>query len=204
MNKVGRNDPCPCGSGKKYKKCHLGDYDPEELFLKSLPTMPLHSCWGADDYDIIGLSPVVVRKHYDLDWLVIASFICDVFCLGVKDVLFEQNATEDRLDFILDRQLQDMVEIDYEEAREIILGAVRYANNLGFTPHAGYEKAKYAIEYDTPFRYDDKHFGRDGKPFYYIGPNDNYKEIFETLDKNAGKGKFDYEIDERVKFDYDG
>jgi preprotein translocase subunit SecA len=22
-NKIGRNDPCPCGSGKKYKKCHL-------------------------------------------------------------------------------------------------------------------------------------------------------------------------------------
>jgi len=22
MDKVGRNDPCPCGSGKKYKKCH--------------------------------------------------------------------------------------------------------------------------------------------------------------------------------------
>ncbi len=22
MGKVGRNDPCPCGSGKKYKKCH--------------------------------------------------------------------------------------------------------------------------------------------------------------------------------------
>jgi preprotein translocase subunit SecA len=23
--KVGRNDPCPCGSGKKYKKCHGKD-----------------------------------------------------------------------------------------------------------------------------------------------------------------------------------
>jgi preprotein translocase subunit SecA len=23
LPKVGRNDPCPCGSGKKYKKCHL-------------------------------------------------------------------------------------------------------------------------------------------------------------------------------------
>jgi len=22
FSKVGRNDPCPCGSGKKYKKCH--------------------------------------------------------------------------------------------------------------------------------------------------------------------------------------
>lgn len=24
MNKIGRNDLCPCGSGKKFKKCHLG------------------------------------------------------------------------------------------------------------------------------------------------------------------------------------
>ncbi|MCB8951714.1 MAG: SEC-C domain-containing protein [Ardenticatenales bacterium] len=23
MPKVGRNDPCPCGSGKKYKNCHM-------------------------------------------------------------------------------------------------------------------------------------------------------------------------------------
>src|SRR5260221_4613381 len=22
--KTGRNEPCPCGSGKKYKKCHMG------------------------------------------------------------------------------------------------------------------------------------------------------------------------------------
>ena len=25
MAKIGRNDPCPCGSGKKYKLCHYGD-----------------------------------------------------------------------------------------------------------------------------------------------------------------------------------
>ena len=36
---VGRNDPCPCGSGKKYKKCHgkqqtvsINDLVNEELF----------------------------------------------------------------------------------------------------------------------------------------------------------------------------
>ncbi|MGH3013595.1 MAG: SEC-C metal-binding domain-containing protein, partial [Gaiellaceae bacterium] len=22
FDRVGRNDPCPCGSGKKFKKCH--------------------------------------------------------------------------------------------------------------------------------------------------------------------------------------
>ncbi|MEZ4761831.1 MAG: SEC-C metal-binding domain-containing protein [Calditrichia bacterium] len=26
-NKVGRNDLCPCGSGKKYKKCHGANVD---------------------------------------------------------------------------------------------------------------------------------------------------------------------------------
>jgi hypothetical protein len=31
MKKIGRNDPCPCGSGKKFKNCHLGRED--ELFL---------------------------------------------------------------------------------------------------------------------------------------------------------------------------
>jgi hypothetical protein len=31
--KVGRNEPCPCGSGKKYKECHLKE---GESFLQSL------------------------------------------------------------------------------------------------------------------------------------------------------------------------
>ena len=29
MGKIGRNDPCPCGSGKKYKKCCLS-FNPQE------------------------------------------------------------------------------------------------------------------------------------------------------------------------------
>lgn len=29
VNTVGRNDPCPCGSGKKYKYCHLGSSNGE-------------------------------------------------------------------------------------------------------------------------------------------------------------------------------
>ena len=48
-SKVGRNDPCPCGSGKKYKNCHLGrplpvdgvEIEPEEagtaLATKMIP-----------------------------------------------------------------------------------------------------------------------------------------------------------------------
>jgi uncharacterized protein len=34
---VGRNDPCPCGSGKKFKKCCLGKPDAEPPFLTVTP-----------------------------------------------------------------------------------------------------------------------------------------------------------------------
>jgi hypothetical protein len=34
MEKIGRNDPCPCGSGKKFKHCHLGRED-ELFFMQS-------------------------------------------------------------------------------------------------------------------------------------------------------------------------
>ncbi len=34
---AGRNDPCPCGSGKKYKKCHLGEVESPENPLRRTP-----------------------------------------------------------------------------------------------------------------------------------------------------------------------
>ena len=27
MRKIGRNQPCPCGSGAKYKRCHLAEVE---------------------------------------------------------------------------------------------------------------------------------------------------------------------------------
>ncbi len=33
VTKIGRNDPCPCGSGKKYKDCHQKEGD---AYLKRL------------------------------------------------------------------------------------------------------------------------------------------------------------------------
>jgi preprotein translocase subunit SecA len=33
VKEPGRNDPCPCGSGKKYKHCHLGSFDEIEHLL---------------------------------------------------------------------------------------------------------------------------------------------------------------------------
>lgn len=39
MTKVGRNEPCPCGSGKKYKKCH-GDLARSDRITAAIAAMP--------------------------------------------------------------------------------------------------------------------------------------------------------------------
>ena len=36
MDNVGRNDPCPCGSGKKYKKCCESKNSPQKTEPKKL------------------------------------------------------------------------------------------------------------------------------------------------------------------------
>ena len=38
MPNIGRNDPCPCGSGKKFKKCHMGRED--ELDIEKMERLP--------------------------------------------------------------------------------------------------------------------------------------------------------------------
>ena len=43
--KTGRNDPCPCGSGKKYKRCCLGN----EV---ALPSPPVHEEFHEDFPDL--------------------------------------------------------------------------------------------------------------------------------------------------------
>jgi hypothetical protein len=46
--KVGRNEPCPCGSGRKYKKCCLGtDFDPA---LLDDPPLPAAAAAADDDF----------------------------------------------------------------------------------------------------------------------------------------------------------
>ncbi|MCP4388788.1 MAG: zinc chelation protein SecC, partial [Gammaproteobacteria bacterium] len=40
MGKIGRNDPCPCGSGKKYKRCCLGKEAPTRALPDSAERAP--------------------------------------------------------------------------------------------------------------------------------------------------------------------
>ena len=50
MAKIGRNDPCPCGSGKKYKRCCLAkDAEAQTQALAAAPAPPAHDQLGFCD-----------------------------------------------------------------------------------------------------------------------------------------------------------
>lgn len=68
MSKVGRNDPCPCGSGKKYKKCCM---DKEEtLKIKE------DAKWIADDFN----------RYFDSFWSPE-----QVDCMTTEEIIQELN-----------------------------------------------------------------------------------------------------------------
>jgi len=63
MKKPGRNDPCPCGSGKKFKKCHQDKED--DLLLDGVDGVSLEEM-GAK---ITKLTPVDYGRSSSLSVL---------------------------------------------------------------------------------------------------------------------------------------
>lgn len=58
--KIGRNDPCPCSSGKKYKKCHLNYHNEPQK-----PTQNYFSLKGKKAEDVVQL---MAEKTFLTDW----------------------------------------------------------------------------------------------------------------------------------------
>jgi len=61
MRDVGRNDPCPCGSGKKYKKCHLdADQEPRRTASETVHEM---------DFRLVRAISQFAARQFGPDWL---------------------------------------------------------------------------------------------------------------------------------------
>jgi hypothetical protein len=63
--KTGRNEPCPCGSGKKYKRCCLGKAEPAQ---NASPTVPQ----GIEDIDLESPEKWIKMLH-NMQYLMLRS-----------------------------------------------------------------------------------------------------------------------------------
>jgi tetratricopeptide (TPR) repeat protein len=65
MFKIGRNDPCPCGSGKKYKKCCINK--PLEQVLQVNVPRTIH--WGLDEVRMYSTEQIITKlRNFGVDF----------------------------------------------------------------------------------------------------------------------------------------
>lgn len=75
--KVGRNDPCPCGSGKKYKKCCLSKHEEQKRLRQRLETVETLSdeYFSVNEYILESGYPVTMFDYFLMELLNISGGI---------------------------------------------------------------------------------------------------------------------------------
>lgn len=85
MANIGRNDPCPCGSGKKYKKCCLNKTTHtavNELTSENdIPTLIAGHDWYIDKYETVATIFYTENKEiYPLEFIELGIYLWMAYC----------------------------------------------------------------------------------------------------------------------------
>lgn len=190
-DRIDAYQPCPCGSGKKYKFCckekeQLINQEHPLTLVKKAARYPVYDCHINECWQDDGLATIfIVRQLPNLKYI-LGTYLVDTLCLGLKNTFCNANLPYSSIQAVLSQSNMKMINIEYEDARSIILGGVEYANGLGFDPNRDWEDSKHIVEAERPFNKKFE-FGRDGKPFYIQGPDDNPFEVMSKLETAPNK-----------------
>ena len=168
--------------------------------------LAIHQCMLPANWQVIMKFPIIVsRKHINGN-ITFASFMVDLLCTGVKDVMYAVNLPEFELIGLIDNFLHndiEMEECDYDLVHNIIYESLAYAEEFGIPPHHDFEIAEMILEEDTediPFI--DIPLGQNGRPVLIMNPDDPKNSMYKRLmDKNVGPGNYD--ILDNDFFDFD-
>jgi Domain of unknown function (DUF1841) len=158
---------------------------------------PLHSCFAQDGLFEAGLGMVILTRKTGGDRFATASFLVDVYCLGVKNVLFRET-DETEMKFFLEtvEAGAPLAHVDPPYARKLLRDAVAYAQSLGLAPHADYAAVEPLFADVAPDACDAQfQFGCEGKPRYIPGPFESPTQVRRRLDllhRRLGAGGFDF------------
>lgn len=153
--------------------------------MQRLGAAPLHSCLIQEDTFERGISTVILTREAKGGGLVLASFLVDVHCLGVKDVLFRHSDPVEIEDIVAAMEEQaPFTAVDPSYARKLLRDCVAYARSLGIEPHPDYAATELlfggasADACDASFV-----FGYEGKPLYVPGPSETPAKIWQRLEQ---------------------
>ncbi len=136
--KIGRNEPCPCGSGKKYKKCCI-DREVEKNILTG-ECLPIYKCWitRPEGSRIAVISRVKPNGNYEM-----VSILIDEWKMGLKDAFGNFDLPKEQLDEYIYEG--DFREANIEECKKLIKRGILIAKNLGLMLPKKYEQFKEII-----------------------------------------------------------
>ena len=165
--------------------------------MRRLASTPLHSCLMQDDVFERGNGMVILAREGVGGGLVMAAFLVDVHCLGVKDVVFRQSDTAEIEDIVAAMEEEvPFTPVDPSYARKLLRDCVAYARSLGIAPHPDYAATELlfgnasADACDATFS-----FGHEGEPLYVPGPTDTPTKIrqrLEQLRRTLGEDGFEF------------
>lgn len=157
--------------------------------------LPIHECLVSSDWEVSGLAHIVVSRRHVNGNISLASYLVDLYCLGVKDAWYRVNVFSFEYQEFLDKLEENLKveQAEYATAHNIIYGAIAFAEDYGFSPVSDFREAKMMLEEDTEeIPLIEFEFGVDGKPQLVV-TSDNSKLPFyiSKLEKHAGKGNFE-------------
>lgn len=197
-------------SRKKKKKVQVVKLKPENYIRKKARGLSLYKSYINTNWEEMGMAVIIVTRQKASGNLVLGFYLVDTGCLGLKNTGFAPNLMEGDLSAIVDQQYKGMnlesMEVDSTLAFNIIYGAIEYAEDLGFSPHKDFRVTEYILDDVEAVEFKTVEFGKDGKPFFVAGPNDDIDRVMGILNKQVGPGNFEYLFpfgDDDEDFDYE-
>lgn len=166
----------------------------KDLLIKA-KNFPINDCLINQNWKESGLATILLSRKKSDNKLIIGVYLVDIFCLGLKNTLYNLNVSYDEYEKVKLKIYPNSpyISCDPKFASQIIYGAIDYAKKLGFEPNEDFMLTRFIleekVEKDIIFNIE---FGKDGKPLYISGPNDDINSILNTLRKNVGEGNFNF------------
>lgn len=183
-------------SRRKKKKTQVVKLKPENYIRKKARSLPLYKSYINTNWEEMGMAVIIVTRQKASGNLVLGFYLVDTGCLGLKNTGFHHNLLEGDFQGLLEQQYGGMnlesMEIDHTTAFNIIYGSIEYAEDLGFRPHKDFKVSEYVLEDVEAVEFKAIEFGKDGKPFFVAGPNDDIDRVMAILNKKVGPGNFEY------------
>jgi len=176
---------------------------PEQFIKQKARNLPIEVCYISKDIEEVGEGTVIVVRRHPNDKFTLATYLLDIFCLGVKDTFYRLRLDEFEYEEFFDKYTSmEVKEITYNEAHNWIYGAIAFAEEAGIAPHKDFNVTQYMLEEDTEdIPLIEYNYGKDGKHFLVAMSQLELSRYFPILKKNLGDD-FDYVLqDDEDEYD---